>query len=103
MTESVTTDSPTAHEAPLFSQTEIDQFGADDVQAGGAIGKMLAGLFFYTVIAMGIAGWWTWTSIEADKASAAASHGAASHGAATHRTESDGAESQNAAHGAVHK
>lgn len=58
------------HTAELFSQTEIEQFGADDVTAGGAIGKMLSALFLYTVFAMGIAGWWTYSSIIADKAAA---------------------------------
>lgn len=54
----------------LFSPVEIEQFGADDVTAGGVIGKMLSALFLYTVLAMGIAGWWTYSSIEADKAAA---------------------------------
>ena len=74
-------------DASLFSAVEIEQFGADDVQAGGAIGKMLSALFFYTVIAMGIAGWWTWSSVNAHNAEAAASQntehsGHAEHGAA---------------------
>ena len=56
--------------AELFSPVEIEQFGADDVTAGGAIGKMLSALFLYTVFAMGIAGWWTYSSITADKAAA---------------------------------
>ena len=56
--------------AELFSPVEIEQFGADDVTAGGAIGKMLSALFLYTVFAMGIAGWWTYSSIIADKAAA---------------------------------
>ncbi|MCX7387561.1 MAG: hypothetical protein NTX48_12930 [Planctomycetales bacterium] len=54
--------------AELFSSQEIQQFGVDDVTAGGAIGKMLSALFLYTVFAMGIAGWWTYSSIIADKA-----------------------------------
>jgi len=58
------------HAAELFSPVEIAQFGADDVTAGGAIGKMLSALFLYTVFAMGLAGWWTYSSIIADKASA---------------------------------
>ena len=61
-----TTESP----AELFSPVEIEQFGADDVTAGGAIGKMLSALFLYTVLAMAIAGWWTYSSITADKAAA---------------------------------
>ena len=62
----------------LFSPAEVEQFAADDVHAGGAIGKMLSVLFFYTVIAMGIAGWWTWSSINARTAGAgdAAAHDA---------------------------
>ena len=68
--------------AELFSATEIEQFGADDVTAGGAIGKMLSALFLYTVLAMGIAGWWTYSSINADKA--AASHEDGQHHAGEH-------------------
>ena len=47
----------------LFSVTEVEQFSADDVKAGSAIGKMLSALFLYTVIAMGISSWWSWSSI----------------------------------------
>jgi hypothetical protein len=67
-------DDHAADEAPLFSAVEVEQFSADDVTAGGAIGKMLSALFLYTVIAMGISGWWTYSSINADKAAAAESH-----------------------------
>ena len=73
----------TESSAELFSPTEIEQFGADDVTAGGAIGKMLSALFLYTVLAMGIAGWWTYSSINADKA-AAASHEDGQHHADEH-------------------
>lgn len=64
-------EAPAAAPAELFSPAEVEQFAADDVTAGGAIGKMLSALFFYTVIAMGIAGWWTWSSINARTADAA--------------------------------
>ncbi|HRA88672.1 MAG TPA: hypothetical protein PK992_11390 [Planctomycetaceae bacterium] len=56
-------ENPTA----LFSPVEIEQFGADDVTAGGAIGRMLSALFLYTVFAMGLAGWWTYSTIKAHK------------------------------------
>jgi hypothetical protein len=52
-----------SHDESLFSPVEVEQFAADDVQAGGAIGKMLSGLFLYTVLAMGISGWWTYSAI----------------------------------------
>ncbi|MEY3174684.1 MAG: hypothetical protein RLZZ436_2598 [Planctomycetota bacterium] len=55
-------------EQPLFSAVEVEQFAADDVTAGGAIGKMLSALFLYTIVAMSIAGWWTWSSIQAANA-----------------------------------
>lgn len=61
-------DATASHDAPLFSPVEVEQFSADDVTAGGAIGKMLSALFLYTIFAMGIAGWWTYSSIIADKA-----------------------------------
>ena len=63
-------DTASEHQAELFSPLEIEQFAADDVTAGGAIGKMLSALFLYTVLAMGIAGWWTYSSIIADNAAA---------------------------------
>lgn len=37
---------------PLFDRAELKQFGADDVEAGQAICKMLSLFFFYTVLAM---------------------------------------------------
>jgi len=63
----------------LFTPVEIEQFGADDVTAGGAIGKMLSALFLYTVFAMGIAGWWTYSSIHADRAAAETNAGSENH------------------------
>lgn len=69
MSDTATTAAP-EEQTELFSAVEIEQFGADDVTAGGAIGKMLSALFLYTVLAMGIAGWWTYSSITADRASA---------------------------------
>jgi hypothetical protein len=59
---------PASQDAPLFSAVEVEQFSADDVTAGGAIGTMLSALFLYTILAMGIAGWWTHSSIIADDA-----------------------------------
>ena len=71
MSDTATAAATTAElEADLFSPVEIEQFGADDVTAGAAIGKMLSALFLYTVFAMGIAGWWTYSSIIADKSAA---------------------------------
>lgn len=85
-----TTPVASEEQTELFSAVEIEQFGADDVTAGGAIGKMLSALFLYTVLAMGIAGWWTYSSIAANKAEtetkqsddaheASHTHGAESH------------------------
>lgn len=60
MTETVTapatTDDHLAAPAdePLFDREELKQFGADDVEAGQAICKMLSLFFFYTVIVMGL-------------------------------------------------
>jgi hypothetical protein len=55
-----------AHPAPAmpgvpFSERQIDQFDADDSNAGRAIGKMLATFFLYTVIVMALVSWWTLT------------------------------------------
>lgn len=52
-------------ESSLFSAVEIEQFEADDVTAGSAIGKMLSILFLYTVLAMGLVSWWTFSSVAA--------------------------------------
>ncbi|MFO0979892.1 MAG: hypothetical protein U0996_26065 [Planctomycetaceae bacterium] len=70
MSDHASHETTAAADAPLFSPAEVEQFAADDVTAGGAIGKMLSALFLYTVVAMSIAGWWTWSSIIADQASA---------------------------------
>ncbi len=53
-------------EKPLFSAVEIEQFEADDVVAGSAIGKMLSILFLYTVFAMAFVTWWTHSSVSAN-------------------------------------
>ncbi len=85
MSETATHEPASApHDAPLFTAEEIERFGADDVIAGGAIGKMLSALFFYTVIAMGIAGWWTWSSVNAHRAEAEASQNSVHGGHAEH-------------------
>lgn len=66
MTDHASHETTAAHaDAPLFSAVEVEQFSADDVTAGSAIGKMLSALFLYTVVAMSIASWWTWSSITA--------------------------------------
>lgn len=58
MTETITAEPTTATHAPaeeqLFDREELKQFGADDVEAGQAICKMLSMFFFYTVIVMGL-------------------------------------------------
>jgi hypothetical protein len=71
-----------SQDAPLFSAVEVEQFSADDVTAGSAIGKMLSALFLYTIFAMGIAGWWTHTSIKADNAWSGSEQGEAADSAA---------------------
>ena len=55
---------------PLFTQVEVEQFEADDVQAGAAIGKMLSVLFLYTVLVMSFVAWWTVSSNAAESAAA---------------------------------
>ena len=88
MSDTATT-AATDDQTELFSAVEIEQFGADDVTAGGAIGKMLSALFLYTVVAMGIAGWWTYSSIAAHEASAEKQHTEDAHDAShTHDAKS---------------
>jgi hypothetical protein len=52
------------HSAPaeehLFDRDELRQFGADDVEAGQNICKMLSLFFFYTVIVMALSTYITW-------------------------------------------
>ena len=60
------TEEPGAADEPLFDRDELKQFGADDVEAGQAICKMLSLFFFYTLVAMGSMtaityfGWMEW-------------------------------------------
>lgn len=59
MSETATTTEHAAAETPAespFSRDELEQFDRDDVLAGGAIGKMLALFFLYTVIVMAAVG-----------------------------------------------
>ncbi len=74
------TEATTSTESPLFSAVEIEQFDADDVVAGSAIGKMLTVLFCYTVLAMAFVSWWTYSSISGNHgAEAQTSEHAAEH------------------------
>jgi hypothetical protein len=57
------TESATPEDKPLFTPVEVQQFEADDVVAGSAIGKMLSLLFLYTVLAMSFVAWWTFSSV----------------------------------------
>ncbi|MEZ6132537.1 MAG: hypothetical protein R3C59_28055 [Planctomycetaceae bacterium] len=58
------TEQTATPDKPLFTAVEIEQFEADDVVAGSAIGKMLSMLFLYTVLAMSFVAWWTFTSLQ---------------------------------------
>jgi len=62
MTETATSDND-AH----FTATDVQQFEADDVVAGSAIGKMLSALFLYTVLAMSFVAWWTFSSVSEER------------------------------------
>jgi hypothetical protein len=46
-----------------FDREDLQQFDRDDVSAGRAIGKMLALFFLYTIVAMSLAAYWTWTTL----------------------------------------
>lgn len=54
------TETATTSDEPLFTPVELEQFEADDVVAGSAIGKMLSILFLYTVLVMSFVGYWTY-------------------------------------------
>lgn len=47
---------------PLFEDFELTKFDDDDVEAGSAICKMLSLFFLYTVLAMAIVGYWTYSA-----------------------------------------
>ena len=71
-----------------FTERQIDQFDADDGDAGRAIGKMLALFFLYTVVAMSIVAYWTLRTTDARHAAqpqkSEATEGAAEHPAGEH-------------------
>ncbi len=46
-----------------FDRDEIKQFEADDIETGKVIGKMLSLFFIYTIIAMALVGYLTWSKI----------------------------------------
>lgn len=55
-------DRPAASD--LFSEDELRQFAADDAEAGRRIGKILATLFVYTLIAMAVVTCWTFSVVQ---------------------------------------
>jgi hypothetical protein len=63
----------------LFSRDDVKEFASADVEAGSAIGKMLSFFFLYTVLAMGLVAWWTYS----DTSERAAEKEAATEAAAT--------------------
>ncbi|MFK7821411.1 MAG: hypothetical protein AB8G99_22035 [Planctomycetaceae bacterium] len=67
----------TATEEELFSRDDVKQFASDDVEAGSAIGKMLSFFFLYTVFAMGLVAWWTFSDTSERAAEKEASTAAA--------------------------
>lgn len=69
---SETAHEPAHSETALFTPVEIEQFEADDVTAGRAIGKMLSILFLYTVLAMALVTWWTYSSLQSAESQNAA-------------------------------
>jgi hypothetical protein len=44
-----------------FTERQIEQFDADDSDAGRTVGKILAYVFLYNVLAMLIVAWWICT------------------------------------------
>ena len=57
------TNEPYQDEQALFTREELRQFTEDDADAGRHIGKILASLFIYTLIAMSIATLWTFRTV----------------------------------------
>ena len=56
---------------PLFTVAEVEQLTNDDAIAGRTIGKMLAVLFLYTIVAMIIVTSWTYWSVFTDHGASA--------------------------------
>ncbi len=52
---------PAAPPAELFDRAELRQFSAEDAEAGRNIGRILVGGFIYSVLAGGLAAYWTMT------------------------------------------
>ena len=46
-----------------FEPADLERFDNDDTDAGKAIGIMLSLFFVYTIVAMSIAAWWTYSSL----------------------------------------
>ena len=73
------TESTTPSDEPLFTAVEVEQFEADDVVAGSAIGKMLSILFLYTVLAMSFVVWWTFSAVNGQHSAAEQAEHAGQH------------------------
>ena len=62
---------------PPFDREQVAEFDEEDRQAGGAIGKMLALFFLYTVLVMTFVAWWTYRSVTPEQETPAPAKAAA--------------------------
>ncbi len=68
MSETTATNQPEPAESPatpdpLFDKTQIKFFDSEDGHAGSVIGKMLSLFFLYTVFAMSLVAYWTFSVV----------------------------------------
>jgi hypothetical protein len=58
-------DQPASPKPPeaLFDKTQLKYFDSEDTHAGAAIGKMLSLFFLYTVLAMALVAYWTFSVV----------------------------------------
>lgn len=58
-------DQPTSPspQEELFDKSQLKYFDNEDTHAGAAIGKMLSLFFLYTVVAMALVAYWTYTVV----------------------------------------
>jgi hypothetical protein len=47
----------------LFDKTQLKYFDSEDGHAGSVIGKMLSLFFLYTVLAMSLVAYWTFSAV----------------------------------------
>lgn len=72
-TDSHVSTAPISASAEPFDRSDINDFRADDKEAGSNIGKLLIAFFCYSLLAMAFVTWWAFAAMQDNQAEPTAS------------------------------